>query len=165
MYQALHFSYAFQGSLENYSDDFLSLLSEKDLLHGITPSTLSVTDSLLTVATGGEIDEVLSHHDHGYCRSPPQSDSGFSDGPISPNQTDPSSPLSSDSGALSDAGPLGGVEDLSLADFDFGTLDPGSLLPEDDILKCITDDSAIDVGLYLSFVCHKFATLSITVFD
>ena len=127
--------------MENYTDDFISLLSEKDLLNGIAPS-----NDLLSISTE---DGSPRHLDHGYCRSPPMSDSGLSDGPVSPNLNDPSSPQSSDSGALSDPGnTLSGVEDLTLADFDFGTLDTANLFPEDDLLKCVTEDSAIDVGQY-----------------
>ena len=163
--------------MENYSDDFISLLSEKDLLSGIFPTSPSTDDQALGLST--TTDETTNTHflaghppDHKYCRSPLPSDSGFSssDGPLSPPYSEhPSvanSPFSDNSGASpnrSDSenvltgspaeqikmdSPLGGaVEDVQISDFNFETLDTSNLLQDEDLLKSLAADNNVSINL------------------
>lgn len=171
--------------MENYSDDFISLLSEKDLLSGILPSSptaLIDSTNLLPESVGhGQNTSVINQtSDHRYCRSPLQSDSGLSDGPHSPplseTNSEAHSPLSSDSGRISDSeaslqrsnsnqsrsddpttgSPLGaGMEDLQMSDIDLGTLDTTSLFANEDLFRCIPDTSSVNLGMFF-YICMYF---------
>ena len=120
--------------------------------------------------------------DHKYCRSPLRSNSGLSSdeqvyspplldsgcGESTYSCTSPQS-VSSDPAEMSpnflqqvNLSPLPtGVEDLNMLDFNFETLDPSSLLQDDDFLRCISEQDATinfsDLGeLWTIFVMDHF---------